>query len=135
MRVVVDTNIFISGLISPGSSRLILNLLEKNAFCCVMSPVLLKELNKTLHRPKFAKLFKDININELIKTVDNKALFIADPSIKIEACRDPKDNIVLETAIAANASVIVTGDKDLLVLNPFRHISILSPRDFLKRIK
>ena len=135
MRVVVDTNVFISGLISTGPSRLILNLLEENAFHCVMTPALLKELKKTLRRPKFTTLFKDININELIKTINNKALFIAAPSVKIEVCRDPQDNIVLEAAVAANASVIVTGDKDLLVLNPFRHISILSPKDFLKRLK
>ena len=54
------------------------------------------------------------------------------PSEVITACRDPKDNKFLELAIAANASCIITGDKDLLILNPFRNIPILNAVDFLK---
>ncbi len=52
-------------------------------------------------------------------------------SESITACRDPKDNKFLELAVAANASCIITGDKDLLVLHPFREISILTATDFL----
>jgi uncharacterized protein len=46
-------------------------------------------------------------------------------------CRDPKDNKFLELAISANASCIITGDKDLLILHPFRNISILNAVDFI----
>jgi uncharacterized protein len=49
----------------------------------------------------------------------------------IQACRDPKDNKVLELAVSGQAVCIVSGDKDLLVLHPFQGISILSPGDFL----
>jgi putative PIN family toxin of toxin-antitoxin system len=52
-------------------------------------------------------------------------------SESITACRDLKDNKFLELAIAANASCIITGDKDLLALHPFREISILTANDFL----
>jgi hypothetical protein len=54
-----------------------------------------------------------------------------EPKIEITECRDPKDNKFLELALAGNADCIVTGDKDLLVLNPFRGIKIISPSDFL----
>ncbi len=52
---------------------------------------------------------------------------------QITDCRDPKDNKFLELAINGNATCIITGDKDLLVLHPFRGISILTPRLFLEQ--
>jgi uncharacterized protein len=51
---------------------------------------------------------------------------------KILLCRDEKDNIILETAVVANANIIITGDKDLLILEEFRNIKILSPQEFTK---
>jgi len=53
------------------------------------------------------------------------------PEIEITDCRDPKDNKFLELAVTANASCIITGDDDLLVLHPFRNIPILNASDFL----
>lgn len=50
---------------------------------------------------------------------------------QIDECRDPSDNKFLELALCGNADVLVTGDNDLLVLNPFRGIAIVTPRDFL----
>ncbi len=54
-----------------------------------------------------------------------------EPKIEFTECRDPKDNKFLELAVAGNADCIVTGDKDLLVLNPFRDTKIISPANFL----
>jgi putative PIN family toxin of toxin-antitoxin system len=48
-------------------------------------------------------------------------------------CRDPKDDKLLELAISGNAGFLVTGDKDLLVLNPFQHVEIITPREFLDK--
>jgi uncharacterized protein len=53
------------------------------------------------------------------------------PVEKIDVCRDSKDNMILELAVAGKADFIITGDKDLKVLNPFRKIQILSPAEFL----
>lgn len=66
----------------------------------------------------------------MLNDIEMEALFI-EPELRISVCRDPKDNKFLELAVAANADCIVTGDKDLLVLNPFRGIKIISPADFL----
>ena len=54
-----------------------------------------------------------------------------EPKTKIKVCRDPKDNMFLELAVTGKASCIITGDKDLVALNPFRGIKIISPGDFL----
>ena len=54
------------------------------------------------------------------------------PNIVITDCRDPKDNFLLELAVSAEADYIITGDKDLLVLNPYKNINIVSANDFEK---
>ena len=56
------------------------------------------------------------------------------PARRIDVCRDPTDNMVLEAAVAGQADAIVSGDKDLLTLNPFQGISILSPAAFLRML-
>jgi putative PIN family toxin of toxin-antitoxin system len=68
-----------------------------------------------------------IAILELLK---EDAIFI-EPTEIITDCRDPKDNKFLELAVAANADYIITGDLDLLILNPFRTITILKSGEFI----
>ena len=69
-------------------------------------------------------------IKNLLKNLIRIGDFI-EPKTKITVCRDPKDNKFLELAVAGKANCIVTGDKDLLVLHPFRGINIISPADFI----
>jgi len=52
---------------------------------------------------------------------------------RVKLCRDPKDDIYLELALSGKADCIITGDKDLLVLNPFENIPIITPLEFLNR--
>jgi predicted nucleic acid-binding protein len=56
---------------------------------------------------------------------------LIDPSIEITVCRDPKDNMILELAVSGEADFIITGDEDLLILNPFQSIQILTPDAWL----
>ena len=91
------------------------------------------EIVEVLFRRKFDSYFWDENerwsiINELEV---NSELF--NPTISIQACRDTKDNKFLELAITCGAPCIVTGDKDLLVLHPFRGIPIMTASDFLEK--
>ena len=88
------------------------------------------EFNEVLLRPKFDKY---ISLDEkllALKYFRELAIF-AEISATITDCRDPKDNKFLELAISASASCIITGDKDLLVLHPFRGIPILNAVDFI----
>jgi putative PIN family toxin of toxin-antitoxin system len=62
---------------------------------------------------------------------DSKIIHI---SANILACRDPKDNMFLELAVSGNATYIISGDNDLLTLNPFREIKIISPKEFVEQI-
>ena len=90
----------------------------------------LDELTDVLSRPKFDKY---VSIEERAKAISlfEKKGFQIEVFIKVNACRDPKDNKFLELAISGNAPFIITGDKDLLVLNPFRNITIITPAEFV----
>jgi putative PIN family toxin of toxin-antitoxin system len=87
-------------------------------------------LEYVLSRKKFGLAPEDIsNISSFLKA---KAEFVL-PAERLADCRDPKDNPILECAWAGHADAIVTGDMDLLLLNPFRGIPILTPRQFLEK--
>ena len=81
-------------------------------------------------RDKFDKFISLETRLDIIDEYKEIAIFF-EISETITACRDPRDNKFLELAVAAYASCIITGDKDLLILNPFRGIPILNAVDFL----
>ncbi len=88
------------------------------------------ELEEVLFRSKFDKYIPLNDKKIAFKEFKELARFV-NITETITACRDPKDNKFLELAVSANASCIITGDKDLLSLHPFRGIPIVSAADFL----
>lgn len=94
----------------------------------------LEEFIDVLFREKFDKYFSNDEERLVIanKMEFNSKLF--NPAEQITDCRDPKDDKFLELAVAAKASCIITGDKDLLVLNPYRGTVILNASDFLNNL-
>ena len=131
MRVVVDTNVLISAALKENTPP------EAAVHRAAGSHVLLKstlterELFVTLDRPRLAPLirprFRDW-LHELMAAAE-----LVDITERIAACRDPKDDKFLELAVSGKADVIVSGDGDLLDLNPFREIPILTPAAFVQR--
>ena len=128
---VIDTNILVSAFILPDSvARKALNKARKGGFL-IVSEESASELTEVLIRPKFDKYLPlDIRL-EIIDDFLSLAYFIK-PEITITACRDPNDNKFLELAVSAKAMCIITGDQDLLVLNPFRDVPIKTAAEFLK---
>ena len=88
------------------------------------------EFKDVLLRPKFNTYISTERRLSDLKEFQELIIF-SEISELIAVCRDPKDNKFLELAIAANASCLITGDKDLLVLHPFRSIPILNAVDFI----
>lgn len=129
-RVVVDANVFVSALCFPESvPRRALDRARAEGQLLI-SLAVLHELNDVLSRPK---LDRYITIEERIRflvTLASEAELIATTS-EVTTCRDPKDNHILELAIDGTSSHIVSGDRDLLVLDPFRGVRLLSPLAFL----
>lgn len=130
---VVDTNVLVSALVFKRKpEQVISRILQFGHF--LFSDDTLEELLDVLGRPRFSKYISDEIINDYIKLLDSFSIYLK-PSEKITACRDPKDNMILELAVAGKAEFIITGDQDLLVLNPFRHVRIVTPADFLEIMK
>lgn len=134
MRVVIDTNILVSAIILPhGSVGPVLQYLRHGAYTLLYTPTLLEELVDVLNRPR---IFNKYNLTEAdIHAVLAFILLRGEqvhPVEEINACRDPKDNKFLTAAIAGRADALVSGDKDLLVLHPFRNIPIINPAMFLQ---
>ena len=129
MRVVVDTNVFISAVLKDKSlPALALRRIDRS---CVLlkSVVTERQLFEVLSRPYFASLVPPSS-HESLKNM----LAAAEPvtiTERVVACRDPTDDKFLELAVNGQADVIVSGDNDLLVLHPFRETPIFTPASFL----
>lgn len=130
-RAVVDTNVLLSALLGGRGTSPILHAVIARRFRLVASPTLLDELAGVLSRPEWLRLLEPTRCREVLTVVRDAAVFVT-PRRRVTACRDPEDNAVLECALAGHADCVVTGDRDLLVLHPFRGIRILRPAEFLR---
>jgi putative PIN family toxin of toxin-antitoxin system len=130
-RVVVDTNVLVSRLILPQSlPAQALRRAELEARLLI-SETTMYELADVLGRSKFDRYITLENRKSFLRRLGHIAEFI--PIIQIVGeCRDPKDDKFLEVALNGRADVIVTGDVDLMGMNPWRGIAILSPADYLR---
>lgn len=95
-----------------------------------LSEAVYAEVAEVLARPKFARALQEDRRREILELLSAAALWV-EPSERVRDCRDRKDDRYLELALAAGASVIVSGDEDLLVLHPWRGIQVLRPARFL----
>jgi putative PIN family toxin of toxin-antitoxin system len=127
VRVVLDTNVFIAAVVSDGLCRDLVRV-RVLAHTIVTSEPLLRELRST-SRNRFAV---DPDELPLLRQLHEEAGIVRPVRLDERVCRDKDDDVVLATALAGKADVIVTGDDDLLVLKNFRGIEILSPRQFLE---
>lgn len=130
MRCVFDTNVLISALLLPRSKpRQALDLALRTG-TVLLSFAVLTELYQTLSRKQFSRYVDEDDIRKFVATLTREAQWVEE-SVKITACRDPKDDKFLELAVNGGATHIVTGDSDLLILSPFRGVSIVTPGAFL----
>lgn len=129
LRGVFDNNVLISAaLLSDSVPRRAFDKLLDNGKFLISVPVML-ELAEVLSRTKFDKyVTQDERMRFMINFL--KVAEMVEINEKITICRDPKDDKLLELATSGKADLLVTGDNDLLVLNPFRGIEIITPRDF-----
>ena len=129
LRVVVDTNVFISGLLWGGNPGKILNLWLWGKFNLLMCPYLCFEIIDVYQ--KFDNPSQDIE--KLRLYLETKTIKII-PKKKVRVCRDPKDNQILALCWVGQADFLITGDKDLLSLKEFKNTKIVRPKEFLKII-
>ncbi|MDJ0688901.1 MAG: putative toxin-antitoxin system toxin component, PIN family [Xenococcaceae cyanobacterium MO_188.B32] len=127
---VFDTNVLVSALLFANSSPREAFELALNTGRILISKETVDELNNVLSRPKFKRYISPEKRERFLLSLVQKSILI-EIKEKIEECRDPKDNKFLELAINGKATAIVSGDKDLLILHPFRGIPIITVSQFL----
>ena len=130
-RFVLDTNVVVSALLLKGS-------VARQAFDgalavgeILISAETIAELHAVLHRKGFERYVTEEERAEFLVAYVQVGRLIK-VTHRVRVCRDPADNRFLELALSGRATCLVSGDKDLLVLHPFRGIPILSPRRFVE---
>lgn len=130
LRVVFDTNVLVSAALSAGGK-------PREAFehvitsgVALLSAATHGEIAEVIDRPHLQQYLSAPLKARFLDRLTAAAVWV-EPSEDIEACRDPKDDKFLEAAVSGGADYLVTGDTDLLALNPFRGVPILTPSAFL----
>jgi len=136
--ITLDTNVIVSGaILSHGVPFSILSLWKQREFTLVLSPALIDEATETLSRLKIIKQY-DVSVERIKKLVfrlkENSIIIIPTNISSAIVIRDKKDAVILGTALSGRVDYLITGDKDLLVLDGNIHIGklrIVIPRQFL----
>jgi len=132
MRLILDTNLWISFLISSKYEKLD-KLLFDHKCKLLFSRELLEEFITVAERPKLKKYFSKNDLRDLLETIDEVAEFVEVTS-EVSECRDPKDNFLLSLAVDGDADYLLTGDNDLLILEKIGDTEIKTISEFLDEL-
>jgi putative PIN family toxin of toxin-antitoxin system len=129
MKIVIDSNVWISALVFGGKPRHIFERAIADGWTIIVSEEIFTEVRRVL-TIKFTDFLDDFeSFQAILQTYTTKVKL---GSVKVSACRDEDDNRVIETALIGNAEYIISGDKDLLDLLKYKKITITNPSDFLE---
>jgi putative PIN family toxin of toxin-antitoxin system len=128
VRIVIDTNVLLSAFLWGGTPQRLIEAVRSNAAELVISQALLDEFARVIARPKFAAILARTSRTppSLMVHLRTLAEVVNAPALPQPVCRDPKDDIVLACALAAQAHLVGSGDEDLLSLGQFEGIPILT---------
>ncbi|WP_308604171.1 putative toxin-antitoxin system toxin component, PIN family [uncultured Fibrobacter sp.] len=126
MNIVIDTNVLISGIFWRGTPRRFLSLVFRQGVKPFATIDMMAEYCRIID--KIANKHTDVAAKW--KSQIAKVMTVIEKTETIDACRDPKDNMFLECAVAANAYYLVSGDSDLLVLGKIKDIPIITVNQF-----
>ena len=131
MKVVLDTNVFVSGVFFSGPPFQILKAWNDGKIQLVVSPEILDEYSRV--GKILAEDHPNIDLKPVLDYVIRYAEVYAAPPLPESVCEDPDDDIFLACALVSRSKVIVSGDRHLLKVSGYRKIEILKPRDFLNK--
>lgn len=138
VRLVVDTNVVISGLLWKGRPAQLMALASRDGARVelVSSPVMLEELDDILSRPKFRRQLsaQSLTTERVLTDYARMCELIHAEPLEEAVCIDPDDDMVLATALSGGAHLIVSGDRHLLCLKSFRGIPILTVAESIARL-
>jgi len=129
MKIVLDTNVFISGIFFGGPPSQILQSWRKSKIQIVLSEQILEEYQRV--GEELSAKYPTINIEPIIELFTIFGEFVETKGITETICEDPDDNKFIECAIASQSKLIVSGDKHLLKISGYKEIEVLKPRQFV----
>jgi len=130
MKIVLDTNVFISGIFFSGPPSQILRAWKKKRLQIILSQDILIEYQRV--DESLALQYPSIDILPIIELVTVHGQFVDTKNVDITVCEDPDDNKFIECAIASDTKIIVSGDKHLLKIKGFKGIKVHKPREFVE---
>lgn len=139
LRVVIDTNVIVSGILSrSGAPAELLNSWRERQFLLLSSPAIVAEVRAVLGYPHIRNKYPltDEDVEQVITLLEHDALLVSgDVEVAGSIHDDPADEMFLECAVAGQADAIVSGDHHLLSLETYQEIPILTARQFLEKLR
>jgi uncharacterized protein len=137
IRLVLDTNIIISGMLWSGSPKQVLKILAEGKVQAITTEAMLDELKEVIERPKFVKRLELLakSPQELLAEYTAKVQIIEAAPLNEAISTDPDDDVFLACAVSGKAKLIVSGDPHLLNVKMYKNIPILTAGEFLENFE
>lgn len=132
-KIILDTNLWISFLITKNFNQLD-KLIENKNITLIFSDELVEEFVDVIRRPKLKKYFAKKDIEKILQIFDQFGELVKVKST-LQICRDKKDDFLLNLSVDSKANYLITGDKDLLILEKIENTKIMTFTDFIENIK
>ncbi len=131
MKIVLDTNVFISGIFFRGPPSQILQAWKNKKLRIILSQDILDEYHRVAE--SLSSKYPSVDIFQIIELVTVHGQFVDSTDLDITVCEDPDDNKFIECAIASDTKIIVSGDKHLLKITGYQGITVFKPLEFVNR--
>lgn len=129
MKVILDTNVFVSGVFFSGPPNRILKAWRDGKLELVMSLEILDEYRRVA--TILAEQFPPVNLQEFLGFLEKEADFYDVPALSEQVCDDPDDDKFLACALASDAKIVVSGDKHLLRVSGYQDVEVFKPKAFV----
>lgn len=129
MKVIVDTNVFVSGVFFSGPPYQIIKAWREGKFELIMSSDILDEYRRVAII--LAEQFPPVDLQKILEFVEKEAIFFEASALSEPICDDPDDDKFFACAFASDAKIIVSGDKHLLRVSGYKDIEVLKPKAFV----
>jgi len=135
VKIILDTNVVVSGIFFGGVPGHILDAWRGGRFTLVVSPDIFEEYRRVAEflGPRFPGFDLDLDLEPLLALILARGTMVEDSTLPEAVSSDPDDDKFLACALSSNTSLIVSGDRDLLEVSGYGDIKVLKPRDFVDR--
>jgi len=132
MKIVLDTNVLISGIFFSGLPHRILNAWQQGKIKIALSQEILREYQRVAE--ELSKQFPKIDIQQILDLLTIHSEIVDTQGFEVTVCEDPDDDMFISCALASKSKFVVSGDKHLLRISGYQGIEVLKPRDFAEKI-